>query len=62
MTPPCWRMKRAWTSKEVLAAAALLMPPAGDIENNMLVLIAQFLVFAATLLGVGGKMKKGLEP
>ena len=73
MIPPCWRMKRAWTSKEVLAAAALLMagvlalwgmllPPAGDIENNMLVLIAQFLVFAATLLGVGGKMKKGLEP
>lgn len=58
-----------WTPKETLAAAALLvasvlavwgmlLPPLGDVEQNLLILVAQFLVFAATLLGIGGAFEK----
>ncbi len=61
-----------WSVKEIQAAFALtiaallsvwamLLPPQGDIEENMLILIAQFLVFAATLLGVGGSIERILR-
>jgi hypothetical protein len=61
-----------WSAKELQAAFALviaallsvwamLLPPKGDIEENMLILIAQFLVFAATLLGVGGSVERILR-
>lgn len=60
-----------WTPKEILAATALavasvlavwgmLLPPVGDVEQNLLILIAQFLIFAATLLGIGGAFEKYL--
>ena len=52
-----------WTCKEILAAFALvvasiiavwamLLPQEGEIDQSILITIAQFLVFAATLLGV----------
>ena len=58
-----------WTPKAVLAATALivasmlavwgmLLPPVGDVEQNLLILIAQFLVFAATLLGIGSTFER----
>ena len=58
--------------KEILAAAALivasvlavwgmLLPPVGDVEQNLLILVAQFLVFAATLLGIGSTFERLLK-
>ena len=52
-----------WTVKEVLATVALavagliaiwamLLPPQGEVSQSVLIEIAQFLVFSATLLGV----------
>lgn len=56
-------MMKAWTTKEVLAALslavasliavwAMLLPPQGEVSQSVLLCVAQFLVFAATLLGV----------
>lgn len=56
-------MPMHWSAKEVLAAAglcvasllavwALLLPPQGEISQSALFAVAQFLIFAATLLGV----------
>ena len=57
-----------WTTRELLAAWALmvasialigaLLPPQGEISQSVLVAIAQFLVFAATLLGVDVAVNK----
>ena len=52
-----------WSVKEILSAIslvvaaalsfmALLIEPVGKIDHSVLITIAQFLVFAATLLGV----------
>ena len=52
-----------WTVKEILATLALavasliaiwamLLPPQGEVSQTVLIEIAQFLVFSATLLGV----------
>lgn len=52
-----------WTVKEILATLALavasliaiwamLLPPQGEVSQSVLIEIAQFLVFSATLLGV----------
>lgn len=60
-----------WSPKEILAATALivasvlavwgmLLPPVGDVEQNLLILVAQFLVFAATLLGIGSTFERFL--
>ena len=64
-----------WTVKEILSAVALLvasiiaiwamlLPPQGEVDQSILITIAQFLVFAATLLGVDSsieRMKKLLK-
>ena len=60
-----------WQPKEVLACMALivasvlaiwgmLLPPVGAVEQNLLILVAQFLVFAATLLGIGSTFERFL--
>lgn len=60
-----------WTPKDILATTALavasvlavwgmLLPPVGDVEQNLLILVAQFLVFAATLLGIGSTFERFL--
>ena len=64
-----------WSVKEILSAVALivasiiaiwamLLPPQGKVDQSILITIAQFLVFAATLLGVDSsieRMKKLLK-
>ena len=66
---------RMWSVKEILSAVALivasiiaiwamLLPPQGEVDQSILITIAQFLVFAATLLGVDSsieRMKKLLK-
>lgn len=58
-----------WTIKNALAAVALvvasiiaiwamLLPPQGEVDHSILIEIAQFLVFAATLLGVESAVEK----
>ena len=58
-----------WQPKESLACMALivasvlaiwgmLLPPVGAVEQNLLILVAQFLVFAATLLGIGSTFER----
>ena len=58
-----------WQSKEILACMALivasvlaiwgmLLPPVGAVEQNLLILVAQFLVFAATSLGIGSTFER----
>ena len=60
-----------WQPKEILACMALivasvlaiwgmLLPPVGAVEQNLLILVAQFLVFAATLLGSGSTFESFL--
>ncbi len=60
-----------WQPKEILALLALivasvlaiwgmLLPPVGAVEQNLLILVAQFLVFAATLLGIGSTFERFL--
>jgi len=52
-----------WSAKEIIALMsavvgsaiaiiALFIPPQGEIDTSVLILVAQILVFAATLLGV----------
>ena len=58
-----------WDVKSILAAIALvvastiaiwamLLPPQGEVSQSVLIEIAQFLVFAATLLGVDSAVEK----
>ena len=58
-----------WDVKSILAAIALvvastiaiwamLLPPQGEVSQSVLIEIAQFLVFAATLLGVDAGVEK----
>lgn len=58
-----------WTCKEILSCIALivaatiaiwamLLPPIGEVNQSVLITIAQFLVFAATLLGVEGSIDR----
>lgn len=52
-----------WASKEILSALALvvasiiaiwalLLPPQGEVSQSVLIEVAQFLLYSATLLGV----------
>ena len=61
-----------WSVKEILSAVALivagiiavwamLLPPQGEVDQSILITIAQFLVFAATLLGVDSRLEKILK-
>lgn len=58
-----------WTVKEILSAVslivagiiavwAMLLPPQGEVDQSILITIAQFLVFAATLLGVDSSVER----
>lgn len=58
-----------WSVKEILSAVALivagiiavwamLLPPQGEVDQSVLITIAQFLVFAATLLGVDSSVER----
>lgn len=60
---------KMWTVKEILSAVALLvasiiavwamlLPPQGEVDQSILITIAQFLVFAATLLGVDSSIER----
>ena len=61
-----------WTVKEILSAVALivagiiavwamLLPPQGEVDQSILITIAQFLVFAATLLGVDSRLERIIQ-
>ena len=47
-----------WGAAVLFGAAALFLPPQGEIDHTVLLLCAQFLLFAATLLGVDGYYDK----
>ena len=60
---------KMWSVKEILSAVALLvasiiavwamlLPPQGEVDQSILITIAQFLVFAATLLGVDSSIER----
>lgn len=54
----------SWMSAVVFAIAGIFTPPVGEIDESVLMLIAQLLVFCATLLGVDSyfdKMRKLLK-
>ena len=42
----------------LVSITALWMPPQGIIDETVLILIGQFLLFIATLTGVDGKLSK----
>ena len=42
----------------LLSVWAMLLPPQGEVDSSILMLVAQFLVFAATLLGLGDAVDK----
>ena len=48
----------SWSAAVLFGAAALFLPPQGEIDHTVLLLCAQFLLFAATLLGVDGYFDK----
>ena len=48
----------AFGSAVAFAAAGLILPPLGVIDGSVLMLSAQLLLFAATLLGVDGYYDK----
>lgn len=61
-----------WTVKEILAFAALvvasflalwalIIPPEGVIDKSVLLAVAQFLVFSATMVGVKLAIDKMIE-
>ena len=55
----------SFISAVAFAAAGLFLPPQGEIDSSVLMLVAQLLVLCATLLGVDGyydKMKEILAP
>lgn len=56
-------MKKTLAYLSFIAAAAfgaigLLTPPVGEIDYSVLMLVAQFLLFCATLLGVDSYLDK----
>ena len=51
----------SWMSAVVFATAGILTPPVGEIDESVLMLIAQLLVFCATLLGVDSYFDKMRE-
>lgn len=42
----------------VLGLWAMLLPPQGEVEESILVLVAQFLLFASTMLGIDSKFDR----
>ena len=48
----------SWGAAVLFGAAALFLPPQGEIDHTVLLLCAQFLLFAATLIGVDGYFDK----
>ena len=48
----------SWGAAVLFRAAALFLPPQGEIDHTVLLLCAQCLLFAATLLGVDGYFDK----
>ena len=48
----------SWGAAVLFGAAALFLPPQGEIDHTVLLLCAQFQLFAATLLGVDGYFDK----
>ena len=42
----------------IIAVWAMLLPPQGEVDQSILITIAQFLVFAATLLGVDSSVER----
>jgi len=52
----------ALTVAGIIALWAMLLPPQGEIDQSILFTIAQFLVFAATLLGVDIRQQKNASP
>ena len=48
----------SWGAAVLFGAAALFLPPQGEIDHTVLLPCAQFLLFAATLLGVDGYFDK----
>jgi hypothetical protein len=51
----------AFCSAVAFAAAGLFLPPQGEIDSTVLMLVAQLLVLCATLLGVDGYFDKMKE-
>lgn len=48
----------SWMAAVSFGAAAIITPPVGEIDHSVLVLIAQLLLFCATLLGVDSYFDK----
>lgn len=42
----------SWVAAVLFGTAAMLLPPQGEIDTSVLMLIAQLLLLCATLLGV----------
>lgn len=42
----------SWFAAVIFAIIGMMLPPAGQIDASVLILIAQFLVLCATFLGV----------
>jgi hypothetical protein len=53
-----WCAVYALLVSSVVAIWALVLPPLGEIDQSVLVLVAQLLVFAATMLGVSSGLDK----
>ena len=56
-------MKSAFATYAMIFASvvsiwALLLPPKGEIDQSVLILVAQLLVFAATMLGVSNGLDR----
>lgn len=51
----------SWVSAVAFAIAGILMPPVGEIDESVLMLIAQLLLFCATLMGVDSYFDKMRE-
>ena len=47
-----WLATLSWMVAMMFATISLFLPPKGQIDSSVLVLIAQLLVLAATFLGV----------
>ena len=42
----------------IIAIWAMLLPPQGEVSQSVLIEVAQFLLYSATLLGVDGSIDK----
>lgn len=51
----------SWLSAVAFAIAGITMPPVGEIDESVLMLIAQLLLFCATLMGVDSYFDKMRE-